>query len=125
MTRVKVTFNADRLTKRFLGKLERWVNKTLDETKQLVDDKTPEDTKTLLWNNKLNPATVTWSTVKWSVSNNTPYVFFVEFGVWWKNYNYNKPKWSKFYSGVWARMFARTADEIRKRNLLLNNIRSA
>jgi len=76
-----------------------------------VDEKTPESTKTLLWNNKQVKARKLWNNYIWSVENDTEYAVYVEYWVWWKDFNYNKPKWSNFYSWVGARMFTRTQDE--------------
>ena len=91
-----------------------WVNKWLEILKNTIDSKTPEDTKTLLWNNKIKQAVPVWWVIKWSVENTTEYAIFVEYWVRWRDYNYHKPKWSVFYTWVWARMFARSLDEKRQ-----------
>jgi hypothetical protein len=88
-----------------------WINKATKYLKDKVDEKTPESTKTLLWNNKQVKARKLWNNYIWSVENDTEYAVYVEYWVWWKDFNYNKPKWSNFYSWVGARMFTRTQDE--------------
>jgi len=88
-----------------------WINKATKYLKDKVDEKTPEDTKTLLWNNKQVKARKLWNNYIWSVENDTEYAVYVEYWVWWKDFNYNKPKWNNFYSWVGARMFTRTQDE--------------
>lgn len=87
------------------------VNKAIQVLKDDIDSKTPEDTKTLLWNNRINPASVSWNVVVASVENDTEYAQFVEFGVWWRPFNYNKPKGNIFFRWTWARMFTRARDE--------------
>ena len=88
-----------------------WINKATKYLKDKVDEKTPEDKKTLLWNNKQVKARKLWNNYIWSVENDTEYAVYVEYWVWWKDFNYNKPKWNNFYSWVGARMFTRTQDE--------------
>ena len=92
-----------------------WVNKALVKLKQLVDEKTPIDTSTLIGNNIIIPATINWNIISWKVINETEYAPYVEYWVQGKGYNYykgdRKSWWSPFYSWVWARMFTRTRDE--------------
>jgi hypothetical protein len=99
-----------------------WINTSLSILKNAIDSHTPEDTRTLLWNNKINRASnISW-TIKWSVENNTEYAIYVEYWVRWKSFNYHKPKWSVFYSWVWARMFSKALDE--KKSEIINIIKS-
>ncbi len=113
-------FNQDE--RRITNAIKRAVNQWLDILKESVDERTPEDTKTLLWNNEITPARDTWNFIEWDVRNNTEYALFVEQGVNGKNYRYNKPKWNIFYVWPWARMFEQGAraseDDIRS---LINN----
>lgn len=88
---------------------ERNMKEALEYVKDEVDSKTPEDTKTLLWNNTIEPIIKLDTKIVWVVSNDTEYAPYVEFWVW-RNYNYNKPKGTIFYSWNGARMFTRTAD---------------
>ena len=87
-----------------------WVNKALDYIKQSVDEKTPEDTKTLLKNNTILKAEKKGNSIYWEVFNNTEYAEIIEYWVRSKKYNYHKPKGTILYSGVWNRTFTRTAD---------------
>lgn len=100
--------------KKILWWLVKWVNEATKEAKNLIDQKTPEDTKRLLSKNKIQEAKVVKDTVQWSVENDTEYAFFVEYWVRSRKYNYNKPKWNIFYRWVGARMFTRTKEEINK-----------
>lgn len=87
------------------------VNAGVDELKNNIDSKTPEDTKTLLGNNKIKKASLSGEQITASVSNDTEYAQYVEYGIWWRKYRYNKPKGNVFYTGVGARMFTRASDE--------------
>lgn len=109
--------------KRLNQKLIKVVNDWLKDLKNSIDNKTPEDTKTLLWNNDISEATQIWNTIIWSIFNTTKYWIFVEYWVWWNKYKYNKPKWNIFYKWVWARMFTRWFDEEKPK--ILNNINKA
>ena len=78
---------------------------------QSINDKTPEDTKTLLGNNTRVPTRREWTSVIAEITNNTPYAPHVEYGIRGKKYRYNKPKWTIFYEWVGAWMFRRTSAE--------------
>lgn len=100
--------------------ITEWVSKGLDILQQEIDKRTPEDTKTLLSNNKKIWPVKTLTTIGWSIENDTEYAFFVEFWVRNRVYNYHKPKWTVFYQWVGARMFTRARDdnETRIRNII-------
>ena len=66
---------------------------------------------------------VNWNEVKWKVYNDTEYWIYVEYWVSWKAYNYNKPKWSIFFTWIWDRMFTRSFDE--KKKEITKNITNA
>lgn len=112
----------ERYEKDLSKRIEWAVNKSLNTLKIAIDNKTPEDTKTLLWNNKIDFAITILDTTSWKIYNDTPYWLFVEYWVMSKKYNYNKPKWSIFYRWIWARMFTRWFDETKQE--ILNNIRN-
>jgi len=104
----------------------KWVNKALEFLKEDIDKKTPEDTKTLLKNNKIQQATSWGWLISWSVYNDAPYAWFVEYWVKWWWYNFHKPKWNIFYvAPAWegAAMFRRATDE--KRDEVNNIIKKA
>lgn len=88
------------------------VDKLTDLAKQLIDEKTPEDTKTLIGNNKRKPTRREWTMVIGEVENTTPYAVYVEYGVQGKEYTYHKPKGKVFHKGVGAGMYARTEAEL-------------
>lgn len=77
------------------------------ETKKVVDENTPEDTRTLLKNTKIEFAKKFGDTYSWSVVNEwLDYAPIVEKGVSWKKFQYNKPKWVAFWpKRQGARMF--------------------
>ena len=79
--------------------------------KEEIDKKTPEDSKELLGNNQIEAPHIEGNKLVWSVYNDTPYGVYVEYWVWWRSYNYHKPKWRVFYNWEWARMFTRAMDE--------------
>ena len=88
------------------------MNEGLKDLKEWIDSKTPEDTTTLLWNNKIQWVIKKWNVYFGRVYNDTDYAKYVEYGVRGKKYRYQKPKWNKwFYTGVGARMYARTVKE--------------
>lgn len=96
--------------------IERGVNKALEYLKKKIDEKTPEDTFTLIGNNDIEKAIQTGTSIKGSVYNNTEYAQYVEYGVMSKTYNYYKNAGRRggrapFYSGIGARMFTKSADE--------------
>lgn len=104
------------------------INEALEYIKKRIDEKTPEDTKTLLGNNEIIEAKKVGTEIVGSVQNTTGYAIYVEYGrsktegvpkVGIK-YKYNKPKGTIFYEGVGARMFSRTADE--ERQFIINLI---
>jgi hypothetical protein len=88
-----------------------WINEALRYVKRKIEDKTPEDTKKLVWSYKIQEARQTWNIISWKVYNNTPYAYYVEYWVWGKIYKYNKPKGNIFKLWVWARMITQTKEE--------------
>ena len=87
--------------------------------KKKIEEKTPEDTKKLIWNYKIEPLKTDWNTYSQKIVNETKYAYWVEYWVGWKVYNYQKPKWNKgWYRWIGARMMTRTSiedvDEITK-----------
>lgn len=133
MAKVRLTFSKS--INSIESKLMDNINNTLSFLKKEAEDRTPEDTKTLVGAYKVTPAKKIWLTIKWKLSNNTPYAFWVEFGTKTAK-NYHKPKWSVFYTTwsyrwevfrdiagwiYWARMMSRAVDENRKQiNILLS-----
>ncbi len=95
------------IEKRFIN----WINNWLTFLKQKIEEKTPEDTRTLVWNYEKKDASVQWNIVSGKVLNRTPYAYWVEYGVWGRIYKYNKPKGNIFKIWVWARMMTRTKEE--------------
>lgn len=89
--------------------LESRVNECLEIVKQEIDKNTPENTKKLLWKNKIEKAKLVWNEIIWKVVNITKYVLYVEKWVW-KVFRYNKPKWTIFYKWDWVHMFAKWFD---------------
>lgn len=106
------------------------INDALDYIKKRIDEKTPEDTKTLVWNNEIVKAKKLGDVIVGSVENKTEYGIYVEYGrsktegvpsIGIK-FKYNKPKGTEFYTGVGARMFTRTMDE--EKDFIINLIRT-
>ncbi len=87
-----------------------WINDATVFLKWKIEDWTPEDTKTLVWNYETRTATQKGTVVSWSVFNDTKYAYWVEYWVGWRIFRYNKPKGNIFKVWVGARMMA-TAKE--------------
>lgn len=96
------------LTQQFKSAVNQSMKAGIDYLKQKVDEKTPIDTWNLIKNTKIR---VRW--LIWEVYNDTEYAPYVEYGVKSQTYNYHKGG-RVYYSGVWARMMSRTADEEEK-----------
>lgn len=78
--------------------------------KNKIDEKTPEKTKELIWNNIIWETIRFWKKYLKKIYNITPYVIYVEYWVW-KVFNYHK--WKKiYYTWIWAWMFLRTKKEV-------------
>ena len=117
-----IKINIDGVKKQIDKEVESKLLLALEYLKNEVDENTPEDTKTLLKNNKIDEIFKVWTKIIWSISNDTEYAQYVEYWVG-RNFNYNKPKGSIFYTWVWARMFTRTFENdvnIKKVNYLIN-----
>jgi len=100
------------------------ITEWLNELKQWIDAKTPENTQKLLGNNQIQWVIKRGNVYYGRVFNDTEYAKYVEHGVKWKKYRYQKPKGNKwFYTGVGARMYARTVME--KQTEIINKIKSA
>lgn len=101
---------------RIRKKMENAMSDALKILKESVDEKTPEDTNTLLQNNTIDEGEWHGSTLVGRVKNPTEYAKYVEYGHTGKVFNYYKNKGRKrggtpFYQGVGARMFERTKNE--------------
>lgn len=125
---ITVKVNIPKISNEILWSIIWAVNKWLEELKEWVDEKTPEDTKTLLWNNQITQADIVWNTVMWKVFNDTEYAYKVEY--WMpRAVNYHKPKWTVFFKSwqyKWlagARMFTRTKDEMEQK--IVNDIKKS
>ena len=68
------------------------VNSSLNDLKVEIDRNTPIDTAELIQNTVITPATIIGQRVSGTVSNDTPYAVYVEYGVQQKTYNYHKYK---------------------------------
>ncbi len=75
-----------------------------------IDEKTPEDTRTLIWNNEMSEVIEYRNKMYIKISNDTEYAYYVEYGVG-KIFNYHK--WGQvFYTWEWAWFFARSIAEV-------------
>ena len=86
-------------------RLKKGANKALDVLKEDINTNTPEDSKTLVRANKIKKASNIGSKVIWSVYNDTEYGKYVEYWVQGRTFNYHKPKWKIFKTGVGANMY--------------------
>lgn len=97
------------------------VTSNMEEDLQILkkdtDKNTPEDTRRLIGNNKIEHPKRVGGKIIGRLYNETHYAYWVEIGVGLKQYNYHKPKGKVFYRGVGARMFTK-AYEKNKKNFL-------
>ena len=115
------------LDSRIAVALQKGVNAATAQLKQEIDRLTPEDTRTLVGNNRAKPAVVTGQKVVGAVVNDTEYALYVEYGVRGRAARYHKPKGTVAYVGVGARMFARGYDGKRKEltQTIANSLKTA
>jgi len=107
--------------KKLNDKLKNAINDSLEVLKKSIDDKTPEDTKKLLWQTRTEQAKISWEYIIWKVINdNTEYWVYVEYWVN-RDFNYHKPKWSIFYTWTWSRMVTRWFDDTKEK--IITNIK--
>lgn len=108
----KVNINSRRIMNNMKKKAYKKLDEFSDEFKNKVDEKTPENTKKLLWNTKKGKIFDLGASLHTRVYNNTEYAKYVEYGVS-RIFRYNKPKWKVFYRWEGAWMFGRTVHEMR------------
>lgn len=89
-------------------KIILWIRKWLDILLAELKKNTPEDTKEMLKSYKIIDVVKKWDLYIWVIWNTAEHSLYVEFWVGWNIYNYHKPKWSKFYSGIWNKTFERS-----------------
>ena len=124
----------DQLVLAINQKVERWINKSLEQLKESIIEKTPEDTWELIGNNKIEKAHMEGLGIVWSISNKTPYAWDVE--TWFDNsvtFNYHRRNWNgrvAYYrwwqakpGELWARMYTRAYDELEQ--TIITNIKNA
>lgn len=121
---MKFELNLGKYTKKLKSQLIDWISEWQVFLKNQIDSRTPEDTKTLLWNNQISEIIDTWWKILWSVYNDTEYALYVERWLW-REFNYHKPKWKVFKIWNWAKMFATTYDLDWKeaQNIIINKIK--
>lgn len=66
------------------------INESINMAKIEIDKNTPVDTGELIASNKVNPAKQDGDIIRGSVSNETEYGVYVEYGVLGRKYNYHK-----------------------------------
>jgi len=124
----------DQLVATLNNKVERWINRSLEQLEWSIIEKTPEDTWELINNNEIEKAHFEWSSIVWRIVNKTPYAWDVE--TWFDNsviFNYHKRRWGSrdvYYRWwqdtpglLWARMFTRAFDELQQ--TIITNIKNA
>lgn len=105
-----INIDFKKIHKNWLDQAKEKLDKFADKVIKWVKSRTPEDTKELLNSIDKTEQTFTWRFLLQQVKPNKEidYLAPVEYWVMWKNYNYNKPKWTIFYVWVWAWMFRKT-----------------
>lgn len=124
----------DQLVLALNNKVKEWINKSLDELKENIIEKTPIDTWELIKSNEIQKAQKEWDRIVGRIKNTTPYAWDVE--TWFddtKVFDYHKRIWWErkvFYQAwegtpghLWARMYTRAFDELKDKIIL--NIKNA
>lgn len=108
--KVKVNIDWDKIKKKNTENMKKRLDKFSDILIKKIDEKTPEDTKTLIQNNQKSEIIEhNWKLYQ-KVFNDTEYAIYVEYWVW-KIFNYKKNK-KIFYTWNWVWMFARSKKEL-------------
>ena len=115
---VKYKFDITKIIQAKKNELIDKINFVAMDYLEEVNRLTPEDTQTLLRNNRIKPAHREWKSIVASVYNATRYAYDVEFGFHWIEMNYHKPKWITVYRGVGNRTFARALDNKREKIII-------
>ena len=114
MVKIDLVKHFGLVKKEFQKALERGMRKALlvllEELKRL----TPEDTKKMLASYRVVWVRQEGDKIIGTIWNDAEYAIYVEYWVKWKAFNYHKPKWSIFYSGVGNKTFARALDNKRQ-----------
>jgi len=108
----KVNINTNAILRNQKAKMIKKLDKYTDVVKKKIDEKTPEDTKELLWNTQRSEVIENGNKLYSRVFNNTEYAPYVEYWVW-REFKYNKPKGKIFFTWIWAGMFWRTWQEVK------------
>lgn len=108
----RIEIDVNSLLKQQKSKMIKKLDKFTDIVKQKIDEKTPEDTKVLLWNNERSEVIDYWDKLHSRVFNDTEYAPYIEYWVW-REFKYNKPKGNIFYEWNWAWMYWRTRKEVK------------
>jgi len=108
-----VELNAWSIAKELEMRAVRWINNALPILLAELKRLTPEDTKEMLNSYETKKASITWSTVVWTISNSSDHAVFVER---WRSgivFGYHKPKGNLFYAWEGNKTFARAVDNKR------------
>ena len=106
-----VNINYVAISKKYINIWSKKLDNFSSRVVKWVKSRTPEDKWKLeksIWKTE---QTFTWRFILQQVKSLDPsvdYVPPVEYWVMWKVYNYHKPKWSVFFSWIWAWMFRKT-----------------
>lgn len=132
---MKDNLNLDKIQDEIEKAVEDGVSEVMEFAKTKLEEKTPEDTTTLLKNYKIQPLKKTGTLITGTILNTTPYGIYVEYGLskeegqptWGRPFNYHKPKGTIFYRGVGARMVTKTYDQDQDEmfDILQNKIRQS
>jgi len=108
----KVKINSNLIIQQQKEVAKNKLNTFTDEVLEKVNEYTPEKEWELLENNKRSEVIDMWDKLYSRVYNESEHAKPVEYWVWWKTYNYHKPKWQKFYEWIWAWMYGRATLEM-------------
>ena len=101
----------DYITKNVEKSLKEAMEEAIKYSKKRIEGRTPEDTKKLVGDYKIDPLKVVWNVFSQKIVNKTPYAFYVEYWVMGQIYKYQKPKGIIFKLWVGARMMTLTKEE--------------
>ena len=81
---------------------------------EALKELTPEDSKTMLNSYRIESLKNEGGYIVWTITNDTDYAIYVEYGKEWVSFWYHKPKDSLFYVGEGNMTFHRAVDNSKK-----------
>ncbi len=109
---MKINIDTSKILTQQKALMSRKLDAFTDRILESVNEKTPENTTNLVWNNERSEVIDNNTSLHTRVYNNTEYAPYVEYGVRGEIRKYHKPRWSVMIERKWAWMFWITAFEL-------------